>query len=205
MTRQLCVHLMYFVQRMRKTKQALTILSCYRLTSWMSANMSRALCCNVLPSSKRLINYLNTCELWLYHKFLQCSHLSSPAYFLNNGNVLDLRFSHQWLQTVLSYGMWHWVTWYKFTDALEKHIASIIEVKQSQASRMGQLVACFLLVSWLTLQLWRLKQYVPQNLSDFLPDYMASHLRRQYCSKGTSSCTMRPGELSYYSDRLQAR
>jgi hypothetical protein len=69
-TRQLCVHLMYFVQRMCKTKQALTILSCYSLTSWMSTNTSSALCCNVLPNSKRLINYVTTCELWLYHKLL---------------------------------------------------------------------------------------------------------------------------------------
>jgi hypothetical protein len=34
-------------------------------------------------------------------------------------------------------------------DALEKHTASIIEVKESQASRMGPFVACFLLVSCL--------------------------------------------------------
>lgn len=42
----------------------------------------------------------------------------------SGSNMLDLRFSQQWLSWVLSFGMWHRLIWQKFTDVSEEHAAS---------------------------------------------------------------------------------
>jgi hypothetical protein len=69
-------------------------------------------------------------------------------HWMNMATTLDQRFSWQWLWRVLSSGLEHCVIQEK-PNVLKKHIASILSLPHASA--------CFLL----TLQPWRLGQYVP--------------------------------------------